>query len=251
MSYSYSTPVGYNQTVPTGTPAYSEVYDPTIQTPKKKSSLPTAIAAGVAAGGISGFVASKKNPMIGEAGEITDTFVKQTFERYLDDSTKGGRAAYEQSQDLIKELKNVKWNDKEKLKKILSKYPEATAVAFDGAKKAPEDIIKGIKWYNTAKYRNKVGKNLSKTYKVQMNDVRKQIASCWDADAKKLVKADNVTDDMFNAMNSVSKGAKRGNIMKQAGKAGASAAVGAFIVHKILTNVAAKKAEQAALNFQA
>ena len=139
MTYSYSSPVSYG-------PQQNDVYY-TNTMPKKHFSAGNAMTTGVVLGGLAGTVvgATKKN-YLNKDGSFSDSFVKSTFENYINNSEKSSKKAYTEGLEILKKIDSVK--TPEELKALFDANPEAAEEIFNELKQTPDDFLNNIRKRN-------------------------------------------------------------------------------------------------------
>ena len=240
MSKSYSTSAPYSQPV-TNIPAqqqynpYQEVQavDYTQATPKQASSVSVGIKTGLVGAAAGALVSLKHNPIIDKAGEISSEYVVKTYEKYLENSKDEVKKAYEQSIELIKKIDNAKSPDE--LRNLLKTYPDAVDFIAKDLKKTPDKFLKNINRWNLGRNKKTLKNRLKSANELRYQDIKNQIQACWDSEAKKFVKSENVSDSVYEALKNVKNSAKAKAAGKKALVVGGIAAVGGFILHKFLS----------------
>ena len=224
MTYSYPGPVTY------GPPNNLNYYEP--MPPMKKSSAPATIA-GVVIGGTTGaIIANRQNPNVGKGGEITDSFVKEAYEKYIAKST-AGKEAYNEGLEILKKIDSV--STPEELNALFSANKEAAAEICSEMKQTPEDFLKNITKDNLASNKNTIKEKIKVGNQTRYQDMKNQIQACWDKKAKKFVKKDHIKDDVFKAIEESCKSNWK-NVLKYAGIGALVAGGCGFILSKLFTS---------------
>lgn len=203
-------------------------------TPAKPSSIPYAIG-GVAAGGaIGAFAGSRINPYISKSGDIKDAFVKSTFENYIDKAPDTEKNAYKEAKDMLKQIDKVKTADD--LKTLAGNHNEAMKAVCADLGQTPDEFLENVTEENLAANKKTIKEKLNAGESTRLQNMKNKIQACWDKDGRKFKKADSVSQEVFDAVQKATNGAKIKIIAKYAAIAAAIGGAGTYITHKIMTN---------------
>lgn len=229
MSYSYSAPNTYVQYEPA-------VYQPDYYKASAKKKHPSLNAglAGAAVGLAGGTViALRKNNPYMPNGVPTDDFVKTAFDNYLKTAPDAKKAVYNQCNEILNGLNNVK--NAEELKALLNKNAEGAKVLNQMLDAPLENYLKSVTDSNIASNKEVIKKTFDNANEIKLQNMKNKIEQAWNAEKKAFVKPDNMEEDVFNAIKNVTGKARRKFVIKYAAIAAAIAGVVTFGVHKILT----------------
>ncbi|MBR2430209.1 hypothetical protein IKB17_01940 [bacterium] len=191
MTYSYSNPVTYG-------PQQNGVYyeDPSK---KKKFTAGSAAATGVVLGGTVGAIIGARNKsFVSKEGEFTDSFVRTTYDNYMNKAGENSSKAYKESLKILKKIDSV--SSPEELKNLLNANPEAAEEICNELKKSPDDFLKNVTKRNLNKNKRTIKTKINANNTTRLQDMRNQIDLCWDANKRKFIKHENVSDDVFNVI---------------------------------------------------
>ena len=239
--YSYATPLSYG---PAQRLSYLEPVEPqfrsegNVKPPKrqrdKNSSVPYGIA-GAAVGGVAGGITgAKRNPYM-KNGIPTDTFAKKVYDRYMKIAPEEEKNAYNQFNEVIKNIDKVK--DTDELKALLNNNPKASAdIASALTNTTAEEYLSSVSNTNLAENKTAIKKRLEHANELRFKNLKNEIANSgvWDATKKKFVKPDNMAEEKFNAINKTARRMKAGCIAKWAVISAAVVGVVATAVHKVI-----------------
>ena len=99
MTYSYSGPLTYG-------PQQNGVYYDQM-TYQKPSAAPAGVAGVVVGGGVGAILGNRKNPYIGKKGEVSDSFAKNVYEKYISSAADAGKESYEGGLNILKKIDSV------------------------------------------------------------------------------------------------------------------------------------------------
>ena len=100
MTYAYQGPLTYG-------PQQNGVYYNNM-TYQKPSATPVAIAGTVVGGGVGAIVGCCKKNNTMKNGEVSDTFAKEVFKKYIEKSANAGKEAYQGGLNILEKIDNVK-----------------------------------------------------------------------------------------------------------------------------------------------
>lgn len=224
MTYSYSSPVSYG-------PQQNDVYY-TNTMPKKHFSAGNAMTTGVVLGGLAGTVvgATKKN-YVNKDGSFSDSFVKSTFENYINNSEESSKKAYTEGLEILKKIDSVK--TPEELKALFDANPEAAEEIFNELKQTPDDFLNKIRKGNLNRNKKAIKSKINAGNNTRYQDIKNQIELCWDTNKKKFVKDENVEEAVFNAINKSKSKIQWRTIGKFAALGAVAAGLAGFVFAKI------------------
>lgn len=193
MTYSYSSPVSY------GPQANGTYYEAAPLSNKSSSAKPATIG-GLALGGVTGAIigATKKN-YVNKDGSFSDSFVKSTFENYINNSADSSKKAYTEGLEILKKIDSVK--TPEELKALFDANPEAAGEIFNELKQTPDDFLNKIRKRSLNSNKKTIKSKINAGNNTRYQDIKNQIELCWDTNKKKFVKDENVEEAVFNAIN--------------------------------------------------
>ena len=185
MSYSYQSPNPYGGT-----------YNDSVQT-RKPSAIPGAVLGSVIGGTTGAIIGNKKGSIINKNGEFNDAFVKNIYEEHINGS-KNLKEIYNGRQNIINNIDKVK--NQEELKTLFEKN-KATADSFcKEINQTSEEYLSRISEKNIDSNKKIIKDKFITDNKVQYQDMKNQIQACWNKDKKSFVKAESVSDDVFNTI---------------------------------------------------
>ncbi len=220
-SYSYSAPLTYG-------PQQNGVYYDGM-TYQKPSAAPFAIGGAVIGSGVGAFIGSKKKSDISKNGEVTDTFAKSVYEKYVDKVADAGKESYNGGKDILKKIDNVK--TPEELKTLFDANKEAAVDMCTELKQTPDEFLNNVSKDNLKANKKTIKEKLTAGNNTRYQNMKNQIQACWDKDKKKFVKNENVNEELLKILKKSTSGAK--NILKGAAIGGAIAGVAGFILGKL------------------
>lgn len=228
MTYSYSNQLNYG---PQQVPLQYEG-----MTYQKPSLVPMTLG-GAAIGGIAGagYGAYKNNNInnfISKEGEVTDTFAKTTFEKYINHSAKEGKEAYNGGLNILNKIDSIK--NPEELKQLFDANKEAADDICKELKQKPEDFIKNITNKNLEANKKVIKEKINATNNTRYQNIKNQIQACWNSEKNKFVKNNSVPDEIFNIIKKTSSGTNWKILGKCAAIGSAIAAVATYISGKLL-----------------
>lgn len=224
MAYSYSTPLTYG---PQTELAY---YDTT--THKKSSSAPATVVSAIAGGGVGAYVGHRKSLIASKNGEISDAFVKQTFESYIDKAADSGKEAYNEGLNILKKIDSVK--TPEELKTLMDSNKEAAKEFCAEIKQTPEEFLSNVTSDNLKDNKKVIKEKITAGNNTRYQNVKNQIQACWDKDGKKFVSKDSVKDDVYQAIKKSSTGMKAKMMAKYAAIGVGVAGLIGYVVSKFI-----------------
>ena len=224
MAYSYSTPLAYG---PQPDLAYYDDF-----TYKKSSSVPATAVSALAGGGVGTYMACRKSPTILKNGEISDTFVKQTFESYVSHAADSGKEAYNEGLNILKKIDSVK--TPEELKSLMDSNKEAAKEFCAEMKQTPEDFLSNVTKDNLKDNKKVIKEKITAGNNTRYQDIKNQIQACWDKDAKKFVQKDSVKDDVYQAIKKSNSGIKGKMIAKYVAIGAGIAGLLGYVVSKFI-----------------
>ncbi len=218
-----------------------------IQQPNQGGGLGVFGAAtlGFIGGGTCGYLKHRR-PV--KNGEVTDTFVKKAFDRYIDKGVEQHQKNFFiQAKNVLNRLDGV--DTPERLKTLLNDnnaVKEKVSTAFN-----VDEACSILQSSNLSTYKDRLKEVILSNFNKEKETVRNAISSCWDGEKKKLVKVDEVSEKLFNAIKSTASRLKWNKALKYGG-IGAAIVGGLVLTYKstvaILTRVAQKRQMQAMQN---
>lgn len=187
MTYSYQGPLTYG-------PQQNGVYYDNM-TYQKPSAAPAAIAGGVIGGGVGAILGCRKKTNPFKNGEVTDTFAKSVYEKYIDKAADSGKEAYNGGLNILKKIDSVKNPDE--LKVLFSENAEVAKEICTELNKSPEEFLSQVTKDNLSKNKKTIKEKIIAGNNTRYRDMKNQIEACWDKEAKKVVKNDNVKEDIY------------------------------------------------------
>lgn len=224
MAYSYSTPLTYG---PQPELAY---YDPAY---KKSSSTSVAVVSAIAGGGVGAYMGYRKSPMISKSGEISDAFVKQAFESYINKAADSGKETYNEGLNILKKIDSVKTS--EELKSLMETNKEAAKEFCAEIKQTPEEFLSNVTSDNLKDNKKVIKERITAGNNTRYQNVKNQIQACWDKDAKKFVKKDSVKDDIYEVITKSKNGMKAKIMAKYAAIGVGVAGLVGYVVSKFIS----------------
>ena len=214
----YNNPNAYIQA---GMPIYNE-NETVTSTIQKQNSVPSGVA-GAAVGAIGGGVVGyKKNPYINSNNLVSDTFTKKVHAKLLDSAKDDSKDIYNKTLEVLKKLDKIK--SVEELKELKTNNPNIITANLENVKS--ENLAENIRTVKNA---------LTSNVDTWHQETKNKILSAWDSKAKKFVKPENMTEEVFNNIKDATKGIKTKIVLKYATIASAITGTIAFALHKILT----------------
>ena len=239
MSYSYSTPLSYGTQQPASydyQPDYQ--YNPEPQeiqdtTPKTKRSWPYGVGGALIGATGGSIIASKKNPYM-KNGIPTDTFSRMAYNKYADKyASEAVKKSYGQYNEVIKKIDKVKTTDE--LKTLLNNNPEASKEVSTALNKTTEEFLSTVTDTNLASNKETIKKKLESANQTRYQNMKNDIARCWDTENKKFVKPDGMEDGIFDAIKKTTGRVKANFIAKYAAISALVVGAVAYLAHKIIT----------------
>ena len=224
MTYSYSSPLTYGSQ---NSPVH---YEGTRR--NKPSAIPAIATGAVLGGGAGAYIGSRKNPYISKTGEALDSFAENVYKKFAKNAGGITKEAYEGSENLLKKINGVK--TPEELKTLFEANKEAAKDICTELKQSSEEFLNKITKENLAANKKVIKDKIQAGNQTRIRDIKNQIQVCWDKESKKFVKADNVKDDVFEAIKKSTNKTKFGNIAKYSAIGAGIAAVLGFITYKLL-----------------
>ena len=224
MTYSYSTPLTY------GPQQEAVYYEGT--THQKASSLPATIGTAVIGGGIGSYIGYKKAPKMMKNGEITDSFVKTTFENYINKSTDSGKEAYKEGLNILNKIDSVK--NPEELKKIMDANKEAAKEICAEMKQTPEEFLSNISKDNLKENTKFIKEKITAGNNARYQNFKNQIQACWDKEKKTFVKKETVKEEVYNVIKNSNNKIKGKIIAKYAAIGAGIAGLMGFVASKFI-----------------
>lgn len=222
MTYSYQGPLTYG-------PQQNGVYYDGM-TYQKPSSAPATIGGLVVGGGVGAYLGNKKNPYM-KNGEVSDTFAKSAYEKYVNKASDAGKEAYNGGLEILKKIDNIK--NPEELKTLMNVNKDAAIDICTELKQTPEEFLNNISQENLQANKKIIKEKINAGNNTRYQDMKNQIQACWDKDKKKFVKNDNVKEDVYKAIKKSTSGIKNKIIMKYAAIGGAIAGAVGFVLSKL------------------
>lgn len=224
MAYSYSTPLTYG-------PQTELAYYDTAH--KKSSSASATVVSAIAGGGVGAYMGYRKSPTISKSGEISDAFVKQAFENYINKSADSGKEAYNEGLNILKKIDSVK--TPEELKSLMDANKEAAKEFCAEMKQTPEEFLSNVTSDNLKDNKKVIKEKITAGNNTRYQNVKNQIQACWDKDSKKFVKKDSVKDDIYEVIKKSNSGMKGKTIAKYTAIGVGVAGLVGYIVSKFIS----------------
>ena len=239
--YSNSTPLSYGPTQPLSYNNNQKVrYDANGRPyPIGISSVPagmTGAGFGLLGGGLAG--ALKKNPYMVN-GIPTDNFAQLAYEKYLKKAPAVEQKAYNQSNEVIRQLDKIKTTDE--LKTLMNNNPEASKEVSTALNKTTEEYLSSVADTNLAANKEVIKKKLEAGNQTRYQNMKNEISRAWDNEKHKFVKPDNMDASVFKAIKRTTGNARAAFTAKCALITAAVAGVVAFAAHKIINLVKQRK----------
>lgn len=222
MTYSYSAPLTYG-------PQQNGVYYDGM-TYQKPSAAPVAIGGAVIGSGVGAIIGSKKKSNIAKNGEVTDTFAKSVYEKYVDKVADAGKESYNGGKEILKKIDGVK--TPEELKVLFDANKEAATDICTELKQTPDEFLNNVTKDNLKANKKTIKEKITAGNNTRYQDMKNQIQACWDKDKKKFVKNENVNEEVLKILKKSTSSIK--NILKGAAIGGAIAGVAGFVLGKFL-----------------
>lgn len=197
MVNSYSNPVTYG-----ATNNQNQYQDVTVKK-KKNQAVPYAITTGAIGGGVGAIIGYKKNPFITSKGTATDGFTKSAYNKYSSMAGTAEKTLATERKDILKELDKIKNADD--LKTLLN---DKKTAAKDALGKSYDDIVNHLSDKTLSQNKSTIKTALKAQEETCLQKMKNWIADCWNKDNKKFEKAKNISDDVFESIESATKGAK-------------------------------------------
>ena len=201
-------------------------------TNQKPSAAPVAIGGAIIGGGAGAIIGSRKNPYITKNGDVTDSFAKSAYERYVKKSADATKNAYNGGLDILKKIDTI--NSPEELKTLFNNNKEAAKDICAELKQTPEEFLSRVSEKNLSNNKKVIKEKINAGNNTRYQDMKNQIQICWDKDKKKFVKNDAVNDDVFKAIKKSTKGIKGKIIAKYAAIGAGIAGLTGFIIGKFM-----------------
>ena len=204
------------------------------ESPKKKSSVPAALAGaglGLIGGGIAGAV--KKNPYMVN-GVPTDMFAQLSYEKYLKKAPEVERKAYSQTNEIINNV--IKMKNTDELKTLLNNNSEGAKEVATALNKTTEEYLNTVSETNLAANKEVIKKKLEIANTTRFQNMKNEITRAWDGEKKKFVKPGDMDENMFKAIKRTSGKVRAKFIASYAAVAAVATGVLAFVIHKIVTH---------------
>lgn len=221
MTYSYSSPLTYG-------PQQNGVYYDGM-TYQKPSAVPFAVGGTVIGSGVGAIIGSKKKPNIAKNGEVTDTFAKSVYEKYVDKVADAGKESYNGGKEILKKIDGI--NSPEELKALFDANKEAATDMCTELKQTPDEFLNNVSKDNLKANKKTIKEKIVAGNNTRYQDMKNQIQACWDKDKKKFVKNENVNEEVLKILKKSTSSVK--NILKGAAIGGAIAGVTGFVLGKL------------------
>ena len=190
MTYSYSEPLIYGQQ------PNNMYYD--NMSNNKSYAAPAAITGGILGGGIGAIAGCCKKTKPYKNGEVTDTFTKSVYEKYIETAADTGKEAYKGGLNILNNIDNVK--NVEELKNLFSENSQAAEEICTEMKQTPEEFLNHITDKNLSKNKKIIKEKINAGNNTRYRNMKNKIEACWDKDKKQFVKNEHVTEDIFNTI---------------------------------------------------
>lgn len=212
------------------TPAYSVQNDPMYNPPvQKKSALPLVIDSGVVGAAVGGVLGAQKNPFLNNSGEVSESLIKKVFNNFIN-SNNGN--PYKNKTRILNQINSI--NTAEEFKALLNANTQIADEILKTLDVSVDEFINNINEKNLLVNKKNIKDKLTIENKMYYQNFKNQVESCWDAKAKKFVKADGIKDDLYNSIKASTKGAKAKLIGIYALVGMAVAGISGFIIGKFL-----------------
>ena len=224
MTYSYSSPMTYGPNQPV-------TYEGMEYKPQKPSSVPTAIVGALTGAGVGFYLGNKTNPYMTKDGNVTDSFAKNAYEKFVNKNDDSAKKIYNQSQEILKKIDGIK--SPEELKALFNNNKEAVEKMCEELKHTTEEFINGVTQDNLGANKKSIKERLNAINENQYQSMKNWIQASWDKTSKKFKKVDNVKQEVFDSIKDSTKGMKTKAIIKYMAIATAIGGVGAYVAHKL------------------
>lgn len=225
MAYSYSNPLTYGTQQPV-------FYDG--MTEKKSSSIPYGAGGLVLGAAAGGFAGNKINPFFSKNGNATDTFARNVFDKAIEKANDTEKNSYKQGLEILKEIDKVSTTDE--LKTLANSNKEAMKNVCTELGQSPDEFLQNITDNNLAANKKTIKEKIKAGNNTRYQDIKNNIQASWDKENKTFKKVDSVKQEIFDSITEATKGVKGKLIAKYAAIAGLATGIGAFAIHKIISN---------------
>lgn len=238
MTMPYQMPVAYNQ-VGLVQPTAQKQKDPAIKAGIAGASI------GAVAGTVEGF---RTNPYIGQNSE---NFAKKVYEIWINKTDDGMKEIHNQGKKILNKIKRIKTTaDLRALfdsnKEIATKYCESLDISVD-------DLFKSMSERTLKDNKEEVVTWIKNNAKERLLPIKNWIDKSYDQAQKTFTQLPEMSQEIFDSIQTASKTGKGLQVIKKAGIFGAIGAVAGFALYKgyqILKNVRAQKAQEKMINNQ-
>lgn len=184
--------------------------------PQKKSgiSVPAMATLGFLGGGAVGYF--KKRYPVASDGTVSDTFAKNALENHINKNySKDKKEMHKQVEKFLKKVNNI--NTVEDFKKFLNANKELAESCAKGINTTKEEFINSMTSTNFAKTKDALKEMFNKQKTFNIEQFKSFTQSCWDKEGKKFVKADGVSDKIFNVIKNTKANSQWKSVLKYGG----------------------------------
>ena len=209
---------------------------------KKSSSVPYTFGGLTIGAGAGALIGWKKNPFIAKNGEVINNFAEKAFNIFINKKDDSAKKIYNDSVNILEGLKKVK--TPEDLKTLLNNNKDFTKDMCTGFKQTPDKYIKTITKDNLQANIDTISAQIKATNTNKLQSIKNQIQACWDKSTKTFKKNNNVSQDVFNAINEATQKSKNKLIGKYALIGGLGTALVTFLTYNVIKILKNKKQSQ-------
>ena len=219
--------------MPTASYGYQAVTNvPTNIPAQKKTSAPYTfggLAVGAGAGALIGW---KSNPFITKQGDVVNNFAQKTFDSFINKTNDSTKKIYKESINILEGLKTIKTTSE--LETLLNNNKDFVDEMCKGLGQAPDKYIKTITKDNLQANKNTISSQIKAINENKLQTIKNQIQACWDKTTKSFKKSNDVSQEVFDAINETTKGSKNKLIGKYALIGGLGTALIMFISYQLI-----------------
>lgn len=150
---------------------------------------------GFVGGGTVGYF--KNRYPVNKSGQVSDTFAKSAFENHVNKNfSKDNKNIYKQTKNILAKIDKVK--DVEGLKKLLKTNKDIAEACYKNLNCTLDDALNSVTSSNLADTKKSLKEHLSRTNNFNTRQFKNFTEKCWDKEAKKFVKPEGLSDEIFN-----------------------------------------------------
>lgn len=191
-------------------------YNATGLQPQKSSGLPVVGLAtlGFLGGGTAGYL--KNRYPVSKDGTVSDTFAKNAFENHVNKNyTKEKKQMHQQVKKFLDKANDLK--TVEDFKKFLKANSELSEACAKGINTTTEEFINSMTSSNFSNTKNALKDMFNKQNSFNIEQFKSFTQSCWDKEAKKFVKTDGISDNIFKVIKNTTANSQWKSALKYGG----------------------------------